>query len=124
MTYEQELEEKIEKFVKPYTELDLYSTEDINTLVTKVREHFLESRVELLDIRVIGKTQDVLAEFEMAPGYSFTAMKVVEEDGKFTVNVTIDPDDPDPLMTLEFIIHEFNLVHPGIEVKANVIEPV
>lgn len=117
MTYEQELDQKIEKFVKPFGELDLYTTEDINTLVTKVRDHFLESRVELLDIRVIGKVEDIRAEFDPLPGYSFTTMKVTEDAGKFTITVTIDPDDPDPEATAEYVTREFNLVQPGIEVK-------
>lgn len=115
-TYEHELDFKIKKYIDPMMEADYVTVDEFNLLETKVREFFLESRIELLDIRVIGKIQDILTEFNISPAYSQTAIKVSEVDGKFTVVVKIDPDDPYPARTLEFVTTEFNNIHPGVEV--------
>lgn len=116
MTYEQDLELKIEKYAGPFNTVEYIDAEGVDLLKYKLREYFLDTRVELLDIRVVGKIQDIMTEFNISPAYSQTAMKVSEVDGKFTVAVTIDPDDPDPARTLEFIATEFNNIHPGVEV--------
>jgi len=117
MSYEQELDLKIAKYCDPYLTFDYITRDEIELLKIKVKSYFMHNKQDLLDIRVVGKVNDYLAECTTSPAYSSTAFKVTELDGKFTVTVTIDPDDPDPETTLNFIAGEFNRMQPGVEIK-------
>lgn len=117
MTYEQELELKIAKYTEPLHVADYITSEDLELLKSKVRDFFLESRLELLDIRVVAKVHDALDECHIGVHYCQTSLKIVEAEGKFTAHVDIDPDDPDPQTTLNFIAGELKLLHPNVEVR-------
>lgn len=117
MTYEQKLDELIAKYATPFHFVEYVTKEDLVKLEGGVREHFLETRVELLDIRVIAKVHDILAECNIGPEYSQTSIRFTEVDNHFTVHVTIDPDDPDPELTLNFIAGELKLLHPNVEIR-------
>ncbi|ABY62917.1 hypothetical protein ST201phi2-1p084 [Pseudomonas phage 201phi2-1] len=117
MSYEEELDLKIAKYCDPYYTFDYITRDEIELLKIKVKSYFLNNKQDLLDIRVVGKVNDYLAECTISPSYSSTAFKVTELDGKFTVNVTIDPHDPDPETTLNFIASEFNRMQPDVEIK-------